>query len=291
MALAAAACSVGATQHAAPAAPYVVPDCTADTAGGRNADTDGDGLTDACELALATAFAPTLVAAAGACNVLATADGPRIGGGYLFVVEPASTGARIGYLPAYYQDCGWSGIKCHLPGVDCAPHDGDSEFLVVDVRREEGGWLADGVFLSAHCFGRSTGNCRWYRGGELDAFEWAEDGAGPVVWVANGRNANYPSRNACENGHTLIDTCTGERIRYRFPVHGDRNIGSRTQPRARDGTPPGCVAAGDIDPTHAATDAGAVECFWDTRAQFRGWQAAADGVTPYEHYLRTIAGF
>lgn len=255
-------------------------------------DRDQDGLSDACELQLATAFAPVLVTSSTACNMNADADGRRLGGGYLFVVRPTPAGAVIGYLPAYFQDCGWSGPKCLLPGLSCAPHAGDSELIALDLRREGRSWRVEGVFLSAHCFGRSSPGCRWYRGEDLRQFEWGTEGAavGPVVWVADGRNANYPSRRACERGHGFVDTCGGSRLRYPFPVHASRNIGSRVRPLETSGARAGCVRSAPVDPGNGATAPDAVECFWDPDARFRGWQASGDGVTPYERYLREVIG-
>lgn len=254
-------------------------------------DADADGLPDACEHVLATTFAPVLVVSASACNVVDGPDGPRLGGGYLFVVHPRGDGARVGFLPAYHQDCGWTGPKCRIPGVSCAPHAGDSEFIAIDLRRDGERWRPEAVFLSAHCFGRSTASCRWYDGRELAAFEWHDgpDASGPVVWVADGKNGNYPSRAACDRGHTFMDTCGPERVRYRYPIAPERNIGSRSRPLPRDGAEPGCVGAEQVDPTHEWSRPGTAECFWQPDARFHGWQGAADGVTPYERYLREIA--
>ena len=269
-----------------PSAPAVV-DCA-----GAGPDSDGDGLSDACELHLARGFAPILVTSSTTCNVEANAAGRRLGGGYLFLVRPTPAGALIAYLPAYFQDCGWSGPKCLLPGLSCAPHEGDSELIAVDLRREGSRWRLDGVFLSAHCFGRSSPGCRWYRGPDLGLFDWSREGgsAGPVVWVADGRNANYPSRGACDRGHRFVDTCAGSRLRYTFPVYADRNIGSRARPIEAGGARPGCVPSERIDPGNASTAPGALECFWDEDARFRGWQGAGHGVTPYARYLREVAG-
>ena len=272
-------CTSGGTPAPVTAPRAVVHECAE---GGT--DSDGDGLSDACEQRLAERFAPVLNASAVTCNALPAGDPRHLGGGYLFVVAPSGSRIRVAYLPAYFRDCGWSGAKCRLPGVDCSPHAGDSEMIVLEL---EGGpeWEVAGVFLSAHCFGRSSSSCRWYRGRELEAFRWAEvGGRRPIVWVANGRNANYPSRRSCEAGHWWVDTCAGARMEYRFPVREQANLGSRAAP----GVGGGCVPAAEVDPAHAATAEGAVECFWDDAARFRGWQADGRGVTPYSRYLREI---
>lgn len=247
-------------------------------------DTDADGLGDACELAVARAFAPQLEVSARGCNWDTSVVPARLGGEYLFAVQPGSNGdtIRIAYLPAYYRDCGWSGIKCWLPFVDCAPHIGDSEALFIDVRRNGGHWHVIGVFLSAHCFGRSDGDCRWYRDEELGAFRWVR--GAPVVWVAEGRQANYPSRAACDRGHSRIDTCDRNRWRYRFPVDSQRrNVGSPQRPM-------GCVTAAELGSRSRMPVASARECIRDD-ARFRGWQARGAGATGYGRYLREVAGW
>jgi len=76
-------------------------------------DADADGLGDACELALARAFAPTLIVRSGGCNW--DADAERLAGGYFHAVQPVDSLVRIVYMPAYFRDCGWAGAKCLLP--------------------------------------------------------------------------------------------------------------------------------------------------------------------------------
>jgi hypothetical protein len=252
------------------------------------ADADEDGLADSCELDFARAFAPMMVTASEGCNWDTSVEPARLGGEYLFAVqEMAVNHVRIAYLPAYYRDCGWQGIKCWLPFVDCAPHDGDSEAVIIDVVR--GGstsrWHLDAVFLSAHCFGHGT-DCRWYRGAELDRFEWVDAPRGvPVVWVAEGRQANYPSRSACDAGHSTIDTCDRNAMLYRFPIRGSiQNIGSRARPR---GSPGGCFSAAAVGSQSAVPVPGVEECFWSDSERFGGWQRrdGNEGSTPYARYL------
>lgn len=256
-----------------------VPECAAT----HSQDGDGDGLSDACELALARTFAPLLMVRGGGCNWDSSAPNARLGGGYFHAVQPVDGGVRIAYLPAYFRDCGWSGAKCSIPWVDCSPHDGDSEFIAVEVIHDQpAAMVAVGVFLSAHCFGRSSGSCRWYRGEELDEFDWIA--AAPVVWVSEGRQANYPSWQACDAGHRYLDTCDAHDTSVWFPVLPARNIGSRAVPQ----TPGGCVTGAILDSVHVEPDA--QECFWRPEP-FHGWQAAGGkGVTPYVRYLEQIEG-
>lgn len=253
-------------------------------------DADDDGLDDACELALARSFAPLLVVRPGACEWREDADGGRLGGGYLFAVRARRAGrVRIAYLPAYFRDCGWSGPKCGIPLVRCDPHPGDSEMIIVDaVPAGEGRWRTEAVFLSAHCFGSSDA-CRWYRGDELRRFEWVdgESGGAPVVWVAAGKHANYPSRAACDRGYRWMDSCDGNDARYRFPILSPaQNIGSPERPVRGTGCLDGHHLVAARPPAEETT-----ECFWSLDAPFRGWTGEGPGVTPYARYLFEIGGF
>jgi hypothetical protein len=254
---------------------------------GTGVDSDGDGLDDRCELSLARAFAPALTVTPGQC--LAAEGLPP--GGYFYGAEPVPDGVRIVYLPAYFQDCGLAGAKCRLPGVSCAGHAGDSEFIAVDVAPgDDGGWSVAGVFLSAHCFGRWARGCRWYRAHGLDAFSWtgAPLRSAPIVWVSEGRNANYPSRLACDRGHRYLDTCDRNSVRAAFPISTDRDIGSRSAPIRGRPTQPGCVEGSELADPRARPEA--VECFWSD-APFRGWQLQGAGSTAYLVYLERIAAF
>lgn len=247
-----------------------------------SADSDFDGITDRCELAFASAAAPILVVRAGGCNWDSAAM--RTGGGYFFAVQPVDSVIRVAYLPAYFRDCGWRGVKCWLPYVDCAEHDGDSEFIAIDLKRSVGGaWKVSELFLSAHCFGRHGKACRWYGSGDLGRFNF--EGPHPVIWVAEGRNANYPDKEECDRGLRSIDTCDHNEFRYQFPLHAEHNIGSRLRPE----TPGGCVYGRELNT--GLVDANAMECFWVADRLFAGWQKHGPGVTPYTRYLHDIARF
>ena len=103
--------------------------------------------------------------------------------------------------------------------------------------------------------------------------------------MAQGRNANYPSRKRCDAGHHSIDTCDRNRVRYSFPLDATRNIGSRQFPMAPDG----CVTGAELNDPGAVP--ASVECFWRGDFPFRGWQSQGDGVTGYWKYLNEMAGF
>lgn len=239
-------------------------------------DLDRDGVPDACELDLARRFAPVLLVARSACNW--SEEAGRLPGAYLFAVHPRPNGYRLAYLPGYLDDCGWSGPKCRLrPRGGCEGHEGDSEIVVVDVARASptDPLAVERIFLSAHCFGRSDGRCRWY---EPDDFRWVEQH--PVVWVAEGKNANYPSRRACDAGHWTFDTCDRNGSASTFPVEAGRNIGSRGTPLPLS-PEAGCHV---LDPRRADALPDLRVCVWSD-ARFGGWSDPLDGATPYRRYL------
>lgn len=267
------------------------PEACAGSAGAAR-DEDADGLADLCELALAERFAPELVADPRDCIWTA---GPRSGylrGGYLFAAHPVEPEMiRLVYLTGYSRDCGWWGLRCMLASDGCSAHTGDSELVAVDVRHgpAAGGWVAEGVFLTAHCLGASAGSCRWFRGKALADLTWPEGREqGPRIWVARGKHAHYPTREACDRGRWLFDSCDGNSVAYRFPVLSLRqNIGSRGSPRPGMG---GCLGGDQILPLPAVAGAAVRECVWDEERRFNGWEAEALGKppTPYGRLLRVL---
>lgn len=264
------------------------------------ADRDADGVDDRCETALAQAFAPELVVDPRGCSWDQSVRPARLGGGYLYAAQraPEAGVVRVAYMPAYYADCGWSGPKCLVAWRSCRGHAGDSELIIVDAAFDapSGRWATRGVFLSAHCYGRSAGRCRWYRGRDLEALDWARDqplGA-PVVWVAHGSQANYRTRRECDRGFWGYDTCDRNAVRQRFPVvRAEQNVGSRARPFGARVPPPGCVTAAAAGSGSARPDPAAVECVWSDVGAFRGWQRqpGGDAPTPYGRYLRDWARF
>lgn len=259
---------------------------------GLSFDEDHDGLSTTCEEALAAAFAPELLADPADC--LWDRAGDRLAGAYLHAVHPLSaTGdsVRLAFMPAYQRDCGWRGLQRVLRLGRENAHAGDSELILLDVRRDRPGtWRTVGVFLSAHCFGRSDGRCRWFRESDLADFAWSDDRPGaPLVWVARDKHANYPSRASCESGHWFQERCSGTPKAYRFPVaHPHQNVGSRGRPRFGA---EGCVPAEGLPLPVPESTAGAIECLWSRSAEFRGWRRDHPGsARPYGLLLHQIGG-
>ena len=257
------------------------------------ANADADGLSNACESSLAKDFAPELRIDTADCSWTGPAT-EMLAGGYFYAVHPLNPGrdsVRIVFLPAYFRDCGWRGFQQILHFGRGGAHAGDSEVIVVDVRRlQEDTWQTTGVFLSAHCFGRSDGRCRWFRGRDLEDFAWTAGRlSAPRVWVARDKHANYPNQRACESGHWRQEECGGGGREDRFPVRGmEQNLGTRTHPQF--GTE-GCVSSEQLPLPIAGTRPGTSECLWSTSRPFRGWQRDyAGSATPYGLVLRRIAG-
>jgi hypothetical protein len=266
--------------------------------GSPSVDRDEDGIDDECELALARAFAPELVVDRSDCSWNGDWEPPRLEGGYLFAAQrsPSGRGVRLAYLPAYYRDCGWSGLACATRRRGCSAHAGDSELIVVQVQPDPRArrWFADAIFLSAHCFGRSGGRCRWYDGDDLLHFQWVDNvrGGAPRVWVAKGKHANYPSRAECDTGHWYYDSCDRNDAAYRFPITSiHQNIGSRRRPLPA-GDAAGCINAPSPPPRSLSVDHRALECLWGSTTGFSGWQRTRRGygATPYGRVL-AAAGF
>ena len=256
-------------------------------------DSDRDDLDDGCEFELAQAFAPELIVDSRDCLWQAGTSPARLAGGYLFAAQPLGEGVRLAYLPAYYRDCGWSGAACVVRAGRCGSHSGDSELILVDVEPSVAGdWRTTAVFLSAHCFGRSDGRCRWYRGDELSSFEWlgGNRSGAPRVWVARGKHANYPTQDSCDSGHWFLDTCDGNGVQMRFPILTPRqNIGSRRHPSPPPG---GCLVAAELPIPGGEVAEQATECLWSEAREFGGWQSdTSRRATAYSRYLTRVASF
>lgn len=205
-------------------------------------DHDADGLGEMCERALATAFSPLLVfekdevwdARRSYWTARPSPDGP-------------GEEVRIFYALGYLIDPGIAGFTVH---------DGDSEFVVLDVTWKDSVWTVRRAYLSAHYLAGND-RSRWYDATEL---EWTDDeGGSPRVYVSWRKHANYATAEGCAG----IDICGGgRRIRIIEPM--SRDLGS--------------VSERIEEPVRAAStgqDCSATSCneewFWSDKA-FCGWQ-------------------
>jgi hypothetical protein len=129
-------------------------------------------------------------------------------------------------LPAWYEDEGTGAFDIQ------GGHDGDSEFLMVDVTFFQGKWSFTRAFTSAHC--GVTGfqaNCQWWNAdmwGNRGAFTFVDYvmfGA-PVVWVSHRKHAFYYSHSQCEGAQLGAEGCRAPIVANRFPVTDGFNVGS-----------------------------------------------------------------
>lgn len=136
-------------------------------------DWDQDGIKDACEAELATAFEPKLV--------LHTQE-MYSGREPYWTVQRVGPQVYVGYLFAYYYDAApWE-------------HHGDSEWVIVTLRQDSlYRWALDFVKLSAH-WGSSLGDeTRW-----VGAPDLLYIGSVPVVFVSKVHHGNYESEQRCD---------------------------------------------------------------------------------------------
>lgn len=214
-----------------------------------SADQDLDGLHDSCELELARAFAPSWK--------MSRQDDCPDGEPYWAARYSATAEyVRIAYMPAYYRDCGPTGPRAFN-------HDGDSEYVMVQVRYDASTqhWVFDGMFISAH-YGTSNDHSQWVSPTQAQ-FTWRA-GTHPTVWVSIDKHGNYRSKEHCNswNVYTLVDIhdeCGWSFLDpLRFPIDPSHNVGS-AQVHLRD--------AVSAEKTYSSR----VEHIW-TDTQFRGWQ-------------------
>ncbi|HWO90257.1 MAG TPA: hypothetical protein VNL98_14020 [Gemmatimonadales bacterium] len=287
-------------------------ECFSESGVGIN-DIDRDGLDDLCEQYLAERFRPLLATQPGDCDL---GREPRWAAKYF---PRQGNVVRIAYLLSYYVDCGAStpaceagdfiftktpfyavfvtlstlGLEDDLFGVEfqdepyCAGHQGDSEFLIVEVvfDSDTEHWVTQSAFLSAH-YGTQGDNSRRAGAWELEF----PDGFGryPMVWVSKGKHANYVSRSECnaQSRFSLrTEDCLSETpLRTRLEFFGDRNVGSLQVNLPRDSS---CVAGGllhDIYP-----ELYSLECYWLPGYTFAGWSpvSQATDASAYSSHLVT----
>jgi len=244
-------------------------------------DDDDDQVANECELALAAGFAPGLQ--------VSSVDGiwepgrKLVGGEYYYAVRSyvslsGQNRMRIAYLPAYYKDMGDI-------ATDWTSHDGDSEFIIIDVTYISGRWYFLQAFLSAHCGDVNGVDCQWWGASYWDSDgRWVNSHLGaPVVWVSEDKHANYYSLGKCRTGSIGVDYCNANDTFTRFPVTAGFNIGDIKHPLI------GFVGGRRGSPYPSA---GATESMWDEQRPFYGWQATMiGGATSYGEILFTFGFF
>lgn len=252
-------------------------------------DHDQDGLSSRCENDLAAAFAP----------YMRHHSGDNVDRQGYWAARPIMNGQQVQiiYMFGYYVDEGVQGNNDYLACKavtfwevlgECDGHSGDSEWVVLNVYYNGATehWLLDKAVLSHH-LGKITASrgVKEYPTG----FAYSRRlGADPIIWVAQGKHANYPSQSACDAGNGggylvdllfSFDTCGGNNLFFRASTGGPRNIGSNGTRLLN------CVASQDPFHQDPVRDP---ECFW-TAQYFFGWQidqtTHADG---YKFALKDI---
>lgn len=268
-------------------------------------DGDHDGLSDQCEDFLAQRFRPALLVSPYDCN---TGAEPY----WAAKAFPSKGVVRVAYLLSYYWDCGpqQSSTLCNvqrllgtafslnglLPPYSIGPipvtaedlcdaHQGDSEFVTVDLKYSTATqhWYVVSAFFSAH-WGTSGDHSRRATSGQLEYPD--KTGGYPRVWVAEGKHANYPTRALCENDGGQADTCESNSTVIRVRHSGQFNVGSA---RYNFISPKSCVPGGALVATYPQNYS--YECYWEPGHRFRGWSkyALSNDASPY--YTMLIAQF
>jgi hypothetical protein len=223
-------------------------------------DADYDWLDQNCELTLATRFAPLMKFH----SQIETC--PHWQPYWAAKVFNEIRRVRIAYMPAYHQDCGQN------------PHHGDAEFVTVQLLHDIGSnhWMVEAMWTSAHyrasIGGISDDRSVW---GPWNTLEYADRARGrPVVWVAPRKHANYRTADECarkEYSNPISDCDSRYWYPRPFPVHADRNAGSRHADLL------GCVYA-----QAGGQNAGSGRCerfyYFTAQHPFNGWFPAPDGV-------------
>ncbi len=261
-------------------------------------DSDSDGLSDTCEIQLATAFSPAL----------SFYQSDQVDRESRWFAHPLDYGyVRLGYLLGYYYDVGNVGnvrSNCQtfltIPGLSdfvnwifgggaesCLGHLGDSEWIALDVvyNAGSGHWVLQHARLSAHTQPRLLEGT--YGSYPLQLSYPEKAGGYPLIWVADGKHANYESDAACDAGGTSgADECydTPRYIERANVMASGGNIGS-WQVKLIDGVQ-------SINPQHPAIVLGPGYTrteYYFTPSYFYGWYpgsgAHADG---YSSVLEAI---
>jgi len=233
-------------------------------------------MSDYCEKVLAEAFAPSI-------RYYPTDDLSRES---YWAARLMSDGkVRIFYAIAYYFDAGvispeYSLCKLVGPVVECDPHNGDSEHIVLDIYFDSSTlhWVVDHIWYSKHTTYNEIPR-KTNKPYPLITYLGAQGGY-PLAWVSRNKHANYTSQSTCDAGGGVPDIllwmfpwddCGGNNSVDRIDALGNRNLGSNSQRLLN------CVNSGNYfyqDPPHPQ------ECFWSA-SRFYGWQSdhstSADG--------------
>ncbi|MBA3406411.1 MAG: hypothetical protein H0U13_17295 [Gemmatimonadaceae bacterium] len=183
---------------------------------------------------------------------------------------------RVFYAVSYYSDCGVPQIFCQY-NANCYGHAGDSEFIIAEVASYGGRWALRRVTLSAHWNSDGTDQGVTYGSGDLE-YGGDINSTNPVIWVAEGKHANYRSQAVCNGGaFFFLDRCDDPGALVAVEVLSDANLGN-------SGIEPGQsqIIFGEIG---SRTGRPGNENFWSTTYFFLGWwnraESTASDTTAY----------
>lgn len=240
-------------------------------------DSDVDGLSDDCETRLAAAFAPELYTSGILDNT---------GRESRWAARLLQSGTiRVMYLLSYYNDAGSTFVGCPFSPSDCAPHSGDSEWNLLDIKYNATThhWVLNSAEYSQH-----DGSTTYGSGGAAYPtvlYYPGKLGGYPRSYVAIGKHANYSTVTECNGGGFAgSDDCSSGSTASRVAAGTTLNIGSNSN---HSGIGQNCVASSN--PLYQYYGAGRVECYW-TGARFRGWVPDSLGggdADPYGPKLRS----
>ena len=228
-------------------------------------DTDGDGIADGCERAIATAFRPRL-----SMHEDEVSDRRET----YWEVAPKNTSlVRLFYALGYHED----------PGAGPTPswnrHKGDSEFVYAEVERvgdtndgaESHRWRIKGMCLSAH----------WGSEGDASGCYVASMSAEisaptPLIFVAHRKHANYADLHSCSRLFVFgwSDKC-GMDVVKKITFAG--RLGAMDQQKGWTSNIDTIVYPG-------------VEKFWDATFRFCGWQEEENGESAREECAGSYYG-
>lgn len=163
-------------------------------------------------------------------------------------VRPTADGLEVFFALSYILDDGDGLLRSFW-------HYGDTEFVVVRLVVQQDELVPDEVFLSAHFLAETDGS-RWYPPERFEV-DGSDGGWHPVVWVGEGKHANYPDEPTCEEGAFFTDSCSVGRLEA-TRVLRENNLGNGWAPL--------------IDEVRLSAPDGrrASESYWTPR-RFCGW--------------------
>ncbi|MBA3645125.1 MAG: hypothetical protein H0W63_03000 [Gemmatimonadaceae bacterium] len=251
-------------------------------------DRDNDRIRDDCEAELASRLAPLL-------NIGNDESYPERQPYWAASRHPdRPDNIQIIYALSYLYD---GGCQFCWVSKDSRQHQGDSEFIVLEITNAGGAtWGLLYATLSAH-FGAEEGVAPQYQSG-ADSYYWGDldypQGPFPRIWSSLDKHANYRNRAACESGaFARQDSCHGDYIGTQIPAPASRNLGNYyhvpagSEIVATQLIP--CTSWEGPDWMYYAARTGQ-ECFWSDNV-FSGWDPTKpDDATPYKRIFK-IFGF